>query len=225
MVDISKIFVVDNIFPDYVVSSFANKLQNTNRWEYGIQGRLGSEKDGRFFSIWVHKPHEYSDPFEKDVDGICSYVHDAFCEYVLPSTIPDAYPTQLYRVHFNGQVAMDAAVPIHYDWEMPDYWTMIYYVGGVDGDTVFYNEPTGPSNLDSSFEEIYRVKFKPGRLVFFPSYYWHAALHPTSGLRTSCAISYRLSKCKANDEIRLQRGMSLESTLDVADAFPEHFSP
>lgn len=213
MIDTSKIFVIDDIFPEYLVKSFSRKLYDTKRWEYGIQGRSDGPKDGRFFAIWVHRPHETieqlitRDPFHKDVDGIASYVHDAFCEHVLPSVMPDAYPTQLYRVHFNGQVPMDVIVPIHLDWEMPDYWTMIYYVGGKDGDTLFYNDPTGPTGEDQSFEEVYRVKFKPGRMILFPSHYWHAALHPTEGLRVSCAISYRLSRCKANDEVRAARGL------------------
>lgn len=218
MIDISKIYVYDNLFPEYLVSSFSKKLNNTKRWEYGIQGRPGGPKDGRFFSIWLHRPHEsfilkYAmnenqvDPFSKDVDGIGSYVHDAFVSCALPSMIPDAKVSQIYRVHFNGQVPMNVPIPIHYDWEMPDYWTMVYYVGGKDGDTLFYDEPVGPDGEDNSFKEVHRVKFKPGRLIFFPSYYWHAALHPTEGLRTSFAISYVLGECGVNNELRKMRGI------------------
>ena len=139
MVDTSKIFVVDDIFPDYLVRSFERKLYDAQKWEYGIQGRPDGPKDSRF-SIWVHRPHENCGAFDRDIDGIASYVHDAFCQHALPSVMPDAFPTQIYRVHFNGQVPMDVAVPIHYDWEMPDYWTMIYYVGGKDGDTLLTNQ-------------------------------------------------------------------------------------
>lgn len=206
--DLSKIFVFDYVFPEYLVQSFSKKLYDTKRWEYGIQGRPGGPKDGRFFAIWLHRPHENQiDPFTKDIDGISGYVHDAFRKHVLPSLIPDAQITQIYRVHYNGQVPMNVPVPIHYDWEMPDYWTMIYYVGGNDGDTLFYDEPIGSDGEDSSFKEVYRVKFKPGRIVFFPSYYWHAALHPTEGLRTSLAISYVLNECSANQELRRIRGL------------------
>mgnify|MGYP001161279760 FL=1 len=207
-IDISKIFVYDDVFPDYLVQSFSKKLNDCKRWEYGIQGRKGGSKDGRFFAIWVHRPHEHTeDPFALDVDGIASYVHDAFTKHILQTFIPDAYANQLYRVHFNGQVPMDVAVPIHLDWEMPDYWTMIYYVGGKDGDTLFYSDPIGPDGEDTSFQEVYRVKFKPGRLILFPSYYFHAALHPTEGMRTSLAISYCLSECSANSELRKLRGL------------------
>jgi len=224
MVDISKIFVVDNIFPEHLVQSFGRKLLHAQRWEYGIQGRSGGEKDGRFFSIWVHRPHESTNPFERDVEGIASYVHDAFCQFALPSKIKDAFPTQIYRVHFNGQVPMDVAIPIHFDWEMPDYWTMIYYVEGVDGDTVFYNNPTGPTEKDSSFEEVYRVKFKPGRMLFFPSHYWHAALHPSEGLRVSCAISYKLSECDMVNEVRRERGLPETIAPDLSELFHQRFS-
>ena len=113
-IDISKIFVYDDVFPDYLVQSFSKKLNDCKRWEYGIQGRKGGSKDGRFFAIWVHRPHEQTeDPFNLDVDGIASYVHDAFTKHILQTFIPDAYANQLYRVHFNGQVPMDVAVPIH----------------------------------------------------------------------------------------------------------------
>ena len=207
-IDTSKIFVYDDVFPDYLVQSFSKKLNDCKRWEYGIQGRKGGSKDGRFFAIWVHRPHEQTeDPFALDVDGIASYVHDAFTKHILKTFIPDAYANQLYRVHFNGQVPMDVAVPIHLDWEMPDYWTMIYYVGGKDGDTLFYSDPIGPEGEDTSFQEVHRVKFKPGRLILFPSYYFHAALHPTEGLRTSLAISYCLSECSANSDLRKLRGL------------------
>lgn len=208
MIDTSKIFVYDNLFPDYIVNSFGKKLNNSQKWEYGIQGRPGGPKDGRFFCIWLHRPHENKiNVFERDIDGVASYVHDAFASHVLPQFIPDTKISQIYRVHFNGQVSMDVPIPIHYDWEMADYWTMVYYVGGVDGDTVFYDEPIGPDGEDNSFKEVYRVKFKPGRLIFFPSYYWHAALHPTEGLRTSLGISYILSECSINNEIRKMRGL------------------
>lgn len=224
MVDTSKIFVVDDIFPDYLVRSFERKLYDAQKWEYGIQGRPDGPKDGRFFAIWVHRPHENCGAFDRDIDGIASYVHDAFCHHALPSVMPDAFPTQIYRVHFNGQVPMDVAVPIHYDWEMPDYWTMIYYVGGKDGDTLFYDEPIGPNGEDQSFEEVYRVKFKPGRMVFFPSHYWHAALHPSEGLRTSCAISYCLNECKANNELRAQRGLPEFTPPDLSQLTLGHSS-
>tara|TARA_B100001250_G_scaffold82841_1_gene68357 strand:- start:4641 stop:5348 length:708 start_codon:yes stop_codon:yes gene_type:complete len=218
-VDTSKIFVYDDLFPDYLVQSFGKKLNDINRWEYGIQGRYGGQKDGRFFAIWVHRPHEQTrNPFEKDIDGIASYVHDAFCGDALKKLIPDATPTQLYRIHFNGQVPMDVDVPIHMDWEMADYWTMIYYTSGKDGDTVFYNDPLTDDGEDVGFEEVYRVKFKPGRLVFFPSYIFHAAEHPSEGLRTSLAISYCLNECSANNELRKLRGLPEVKPPDLSDS-------
>ena len=112
---------------------------------------------------------------------------------------------------------MNIAVQIHLDWEMPDYWTMIYYVGGKDGDTLFYNNPIGPECENTSFQEVHRIKFKPGRLIFFPSYYFHAALHPTEGLRTSLGINYCLSECSANSELRKLRGLP--------DYEPQKFDP
>ena len=204
--DISKIFVVDDIFPDFMVSSFFDKVIDSSRWKYGAQGTGDSLYD-RFFAIWIHKPHEKTNPFDNDIGSVCYYVHKAVMSRVVPEYLPGSTPTQIYRIHFNGQTPSPSPVSIHYDWDMPDFWTMLYYVGGVDGDTIFYDEPVDENGNDNTGKEVYRVKFKPGRLIIFPSYYWHAGEPPSAGLRVSLSINYKIGGGEIPNEVRRQRGL------------------
>ena len=211
--DISRIHIIDDVFPEWMLDFFERKIKKAERWRYGI-GATELEYQ-RFFAIWIKKPGEFREFEGRDVSGIATYVNEAFTS-VVKKYLPGAVVKDIHRCHFNGQIPTTYELSKHLDWEIPDMWTMLFYVTGDDGDTVFYEEPkvdpeTGSMNPG---KEIYRAKFKRGRMVFFPSYYWHAGEHPTSGLRVSLAFNYLFNNCEENQKIRKERGLPIAGSLN-----------
>jgi hypothetical protein len=211
--DISRIHVIDDIIPDWLLNSFEKRIKKSERWRYGI-GATELEYQ-RFFAIWIKKPGEYPQFESRDVDNIATYVNDAF-NSILDSLVPNAIVKDIHRCHFNGQIPTTYELSKHLDWKIPDMWTLLFYVTGDDGDTVFYEEPEvdPDTGIMDPGEEVYRVKFKKGRMVFFPSYYWHAGEHPTQGFRVSLAFNYLLNNCEENQKIRMERGLPVAGSLN-----------
>lgn len=209
IVDPKKIFIVDDVAPDWLFQSWVNRILQAQRWKYGLAAtRLDYQ---RFFAIWVAQAGSHRGlrgPFNGDHEGICNYFNDLWQDVHLPKIIPDATVINIHRVHFNGQFPSDEELGLHYDWDDLDMWTMVYYMEGTGGDTVFFDnpQPDEHGNLQKPLE-IFRSPFKPNRAVFFPSFYWHYAENPPRGFRISLSFNYRLNRCSINNEIRKDRGV------------------
>lgn len=52
-VDINKIFVVDDVAPEWLYDSWVNRITEAQRWKYGM---AATRQDyGRFFVLWVDR--------------------------------------------------------------------------------------------------------------------------------------------------------------------------
>jgi len=224
-VDINKIFVVDDVAPEWLYDSWVNRITEAQRWKYGM---AATRQDyGRFFVLWVAQAGSHKGPrgpFTGDHEGIANYFNDLWQDHHLPRLIPDATVMNIHRVHFNGQFPTNNKLAVHLDWDILDMWTMVYYLDGDDGDTLFYEnpEPDEEGNLLPP-KEVHRVQFKKNRAVFFPSIYWHAAENPKEGFRISLAFNYLLNRCEINNSLRRDRGVmdTIIPHPDLTDFFAE----
>tara|TARA_B110000503_G_C7167937_1_gene422797 strand:+ start:2352 stop:3107 length:756 start_codon:yes stop_codon:yes gene_type:complete len=217
-IDTNKIFVVDDVAPEWLYNSWVARITEAQRWKYGMAATRQDE--GRFFVLWVSQAGSHRGPrgpFNGDHEGIANYFNDLWQDRHLPNLIPDAVVTNIHRVHFNGQFPTNNKLAIHLDWDMLDMWTMVYYLDGNDGDTLFYENPEIDElgNLLPP-KQVHRVEFKKNRAVFFPSIYWHAAENPTNDFRISLAFNYQLNRCEINKNLRNDRGI-IEQDLGHPD--------
>jgi len=208
-IDINKIFVVDDVAPEWLFNSWRTRILEAHRWKYGLAGtRLDYE---RFFAIWVASPGSHRSlrgPFAGDHEGICNTFNDLWQDEIMPKLIPDSRVVNIHRVHFNGTLPSKEELGLHYDWEELDMWTMVYYLDGADGDTIFYDDPKPDENGNlPKPKEIFRTEFKLNRAIFFPSYFWHGGVLPSKGFRISLSFNYRLNRCAINEQLREDRGI------------------
>lgn len=224
-IDPKKIFIVDDIAPTWLFNSWLNRILQASRWKYGLAAtRLDYQ---RFFALWVSQAGQHRGtrgPFPGDHEGICNYFNDLWQDLHLPNILPDAEVRTIHRVHFNGQFPSNEELGMHYDWEDLDMWTLVYYMEGTGGDTVFFDNPVPDENGSlQKPAEIFRSEFKPNRAVFFPSFYWHYAENPPQGFRVSLSFNYLLNRCSVNEELRKDRGIveSAKGHPDLSDFYAE----
>lgn len=212
MIDKNKIFVVDNVAPDWLWHSWNKRILDAHRWKYGLAGTRLDEQ--RFFALWVSQAGNHRGtrgPFQGDHEGICNYFNDLWQDVHLPKILPDAQVDYIHRCHFNGHVPNKEKLGIHYDFEDVNMWTMVYYLEGTGGDTIFFDNPQPDKNGDlQSGKEIFRSHWKLNRAVFFPSFYFHYAEHPPKGFRITLSFNYLLNDCNINLEIKKDRGIKHE---------------
>lgn len=201
------IFEVENLIPKWMQEDWDETILNCQNWKYGLKGAPNDIE--KFFAIWISRPGER--PFINDISNIGKTFNRMWTKVGLNSIIPDASVEQIHRVHINGTIPSYSVLSVHQDWTPPNFWTMLYYIGGYDGDTVFYDE-LDINNGETEFVEKYRLPFKQGRVVFFPSCIWHRSELPSTGLRTSLSINYILNDCNINLKIQKERGITRNNT-------------
>jgi hypothetical protein len=224
-IDPNKIFVVDDIAPEWLFNSWRTRVLEAHRWKYGLAAtRLDYQK---FFALWVAAAGTHRGlrgPFPGDHEGICNTFNDLWQDEIMPKIIPDARVVNIHRVHFNGTLPSNEELGLHYDWDELDMWTMVYYLDGDDGDTVFFDNPQPDENGDLQRpKEIARTAWKLNRAVFFPSYFWHYGQLPSRGFRITLSFNYRLNRCMINEELREDRCINdpLLPHPDLKDFFNE----
>lgn len=224
-IDINKIFVVDDVAPEWLYNLWVERIQQADRWKYGM---AATRQDyGRFFVMWIANVGSHRGPrgpIAGDYKGIADTFNELWQREHLPKLMPDATVLNIHRSHLNGQFPTDNKLAIHFDFDMLDMWTMVYYLDGEDGNTIFYDNPKIDENGDMQPPEpIHTVEFKRNRAVFFPSFYWHAAENPSQDFRISLAFSYLLNECEINKKLRKDRGIEHEDLghPDLSDFLQE----
>lgn len=225
IIDPNKIFIVDNVAPNWLYESWTNRILQAARWKYGLAATRQDAQ--RFFAVWVSQSGAHRGtrgPFPGDHEGICNYFNDLWQDEHLPKIIPDASVLNIHRTHFNGQFPSNEELGLHYDFDDLDMWTMVYYMEGTGGDTVFFEnpEPDENGNLNKP-KEVFRSEWKPNRAVFFPSFYWHYAENPPAGFRVSLSFNYLLNRCNINEEIRKDRNV-IEPDIGHPKDLPNFFA-
>lgn len=196
------VFEVEDLIPDWMQEYWDEIVLNSDRWKYGMRGTPDDIE--KFFAIWISRPGEK--PFIRDISDIGRTFHEMWTRKGLQSIIFDAEIEQIHRVHINGTVPAQGTLSVHQDWLPPNFWTMLYYIGGHDGDTIFYDKIV-LDNGKTEFLEKYRLSFKRGRVVFFPSCMWHKSDLPSTGLRSTLSINYVLNDCDINLKLQKERGV------------------
>ena len=78
--------------------------------------------------------------------------------------------------------------------ELGPIWTMLIHLLGDSGPTVFYENSKSEKIVTS-------VDFKPGRVILFPSLYWHKGCLPNQGTRYILNSIVRLKNFKLTESI------------------------
>jgi hypothetical protein len=224
-IDINKIFVVDDVAPEWLFNSWRRRILEAQRWKYGLAAtRLDYQ---RFFALWVAQAGTHRGtrgPFPGDHEGICNVFNDLWQDEIMPKLIPDAQVVNIHRVHFNGTLPSNEELGLHYDWDDLDVWTMVYYLDGTNGDTVFFDNPVpGETGELQKPKELARTTWKLNRAVFFPSYFWHYGQLPSEGFRITLSFNYRLNRCSINEQLREDRCINdpLLPPPDLTEFFSE----
>jgi ectoine hydroxylase-related dioxygenase (phytanoyl-CoA dioxygenase family) len=69
----------------------------------------------------------------------------------------------------------------HCDERVAGYWSMVVYLDGSVGDTVFFKQTLQQLDHTHKLEESKRITPQPGSVVIFPSRLMHASSSPWDG--------------------------------------------
>ena len=101
-------------------------------------------------------------------------------------------------VRSRGDMTMHTHEPFehdpHIDFSFKNISTILY-INDSSGDTIFYKDK-------NSDKETYRVKYKRGKMVLFPSSFVHQALAPSEEWRVSIGMMFKL-KTKYNKYLKV----------------------
>lgn len=158
-------------------------------FEYGHHAASLDDGAPYFGKMLFLREENLSLPSPPLVQNIC----DCLQIDILPKIDPTGKFIELQRISVNGQTNTQSPKP-HIDTDNdPNLWTAVYYVNNSSGDTVFYRSIIKQ-------EEVYRSKFKQGKIVVFPACFCHQALAPDDEWRVSIGITFEwiteLSKFK-----------------------------
>ena len=176
--DKNLIFEFENQIPEWIVMSgdvFFKKFS----YEYGHHAASMNDGHPYFGKMLYLREEQISLPVPVIIQNVVDYIQ----LIALPQIDPDGKFIELQRIAVNGQTESQSPAP-HIDTGTdPTLWTAIYYVNSSSGDTVFYNSIT-------DLTEVYRSKFKQGKIVVFPSCFCHQALAPLENFRISVGITF-----------------------------------
>lgn len=178
MIDINKIVVSDDIFPEWFQLHIEKKA-STIPWEF---------RERQHSPTYTEATLSYNNHTDAvDALGLSNVIHDALTIDVIPRLVSNVKITGFFGIRWNGTIKGHTP-SIHRDNNDDSHtdesqWTLVYFVNHSDGDLVFYD--------DDQSTEIFRCKFKRGRAVIFPSNIYHRATDPVNNnLRITMAAQY-----------------------------------
>jgi len=187
MIDIDKIFVLDDFLPTWLQDSFDQRLKDYKGWKisnvlspYMVNGEQGQE----WFCTRVLYENN-REPWD-DAGGITTLLNEYCTREGIFRALPDAQIKSLLRIRLNGTFKNITVYP-HEDAnpDETDLWTIIYYVNESDGGTKFYH--------DEGHTLAKTVPYKRGRAVMFPALYYHNAETPVDhNVRITAALMYAI---------------------------------
>ena len=177
MINTSKIFVVDNTFPEWL-QNYIEKRANTIPWEQRIN--VISADYTEHALAYMSYQNGYNNP--PDALEIVNIMHEVLSADVIPKNAPGVELTGFFGLRWNG-ITKGNRPSTHRDWIDESQWTIVYFVNHSDGDLVFYD--------DDQTTEVFRCVYKRGRSVIFPSNIYHGAIGPAANdLRITMAAQY-----------------------------------
>lgn len=191
MIDVDKIFVLDDFLPSWLQDSLDQRLKDYKGWKISnvlspfiVNGEQGKEC---FCTKVLYEANR--EPWD-DAGGITTLLNEYCTREGIFKALPDAQIKALLRVRLNGTFKLLPVYP-HEDAnpDDKDIWTIIYYVNDSDGGTNFYH--------DKGDTLAKTVSYKKGRAVMFPAPYYHNAETPVDhSTRITAALMYAIESSK-----------------------------
>lgn len=174
-IDIQQILVIDNYFPRYLQECIHDDLMEM-KWGFKNSPYANFHR-ARMFGINLY----YDNVYSKDCpNSIRAITQDIICD------ILSEYSLRMHRILANMQGLYQYA-EIHTDSYETNYLSLIYHVNASEGDTSFYTKKDG--------DMVHSVPFKMGRVIVFPSHYWHQGLPPERNINPTDNFRISLGYC------------------------------
>jgi len=174
-IDTKQILVIDNYFSQKVQEYIHDDLLEM-RWGFK-NSPYADFYTSRMFGINLFYNHSYSND--------CPYVVKSITDEIINDVLSENN-VFLYRILANMQGLYQYA-EIHTDSSSNNFISLIYHVNNSEGDTCFYDSKDG--NI------VYSVPFKMGRMIVFPSHYWHQGLPPERFINPTDNFRISLGYC------------------------------
>ena len=171
------IYVIDDFFPDWLVSVIDSRMQS-EPWYLGHYGDATDPNQNPIFGCDYKAMGQLTKPGYSS--GTMPYVVKMFEDAIqveLAKKVPGWKYSSTWRIRANGQ-AIGQETGAHADGTGYGHWSIVYHINDSDGPTAFFK-----TNLETKQREANEIEFKKGRLILFPSYYWHQAYAPTNNWR------------------------------------------
>lgn len=178
MIDLNKIFIVDDAFPDWF-HQYIERRARVIPWEFRERVHTPDYTES---SLSYNNHNNPNDPI-----SMSEIINDALTLDVIPTVMPNVKITGFFGIRWNGTIKGHCP-SIHRDnnddsHEFESQWTIVYFVNESDGDLLFFD--------DDQTTEIMRCEYKRGRAVIFPSNIYHRATDPVNNnLRITFAAQY-----------------------------------
>jgi 2OG-Fe(II) oxygenase superfamily len=166
----------DDLFDQTFIEMFDHYSINTAHWYYGRKSAL--DRDNLMWGSILYEQHGPRNFFAE-------YILSKFCT-------KHNIKAEVLSCVLNGQTK-DQQSTWHVDiysgeQDIDNKYTLVYYVNKD------WNDQSGHTEIRLPNNEILKVDFVPGRLLFFPSAYQHFGAPPsvTNKLRTTCAFKLNI---------------------------------
>lgn len=184
------IFEFDKV-PNWMQLSALDQMHRFG-FEYGHHGANHQDGNPYFGKLLFLKQENYETAKPHFVNNLVDILR-----YDLLSEVDkEGNFIELSRIAVNGQVKGQQAAKHIDSSNDSNLWTAIYYVNDSDGDTVFYRSL---KNID---KEVYRCKYKRGKILLFHGQFVHQAMAPTTDWRVTVGISF-LWNTKLNQKVEI----------------------
>lgn len=186
--DRSLVFEFDKCLPQWLVNIGEKSFY---RFPFEYNHHVYDNDHRPFFGNMLYSPERGVSPDTPPfVTILVEYIQEE-----LFNKIDKNFNSELKRIIVNGQTSVNMPAAHMDDDINEDSWTLIYYVNDSNGDTIFYKDK-------NSDKETYRVKYKRGKMVLFPSSFVHQALAPSEEWRVSIGMMFKL-KTKYNKYLKV----------------------
>jgi len=165
----TDIKVIDDVFPNWLLTTIQNGISNLKQWEYGrVKSAYEDEYENYYNCVLWHKNYpEAEDPLK----GLSNVMASCFALELLPGG-----PKSLEVLRLNGTTPASKQYP-HRDCDMiaddtERLVSIVWWPFGSSGDLRFWESQVDIVNPSRT------VEYKPNRAVIFPSSIPHAGLAP-----------------------------------------------